>query len=42
MNLFQRLDINLQNVKSELETRVRNDEIGMPIYTQQLDRKSVV
>ncbi len=36
VNLFQRLDINLQSVKSELETRVRNDEIGMPIYTQQL------
>ena len=34
--LFQRLDINLLNVKSELETRVRNDEIGLPIYTQQL------
>ena len=36
VNLFQRLDINLQNVKRELETRVRNDEIGMPIYTHQL------
>ena len=34
-DLFQRLDINLPNVKSELETRVRNDEIGRPIYTQQ-------
>ena len=36
VDLFQRLDINLPNVKSELETRVRNDEIGIPIYTQQL------
>ena len=36
VDLFQRLDINLQNVKDELETRVRNDEIGRPIYTQQL------
>ena len=36
VDLFQRLDINLQNVKNELETRVRNDEIGRPIYTQQL------
>ena len=36
MNVFQRLDINLQNVKTELENRVRQDEIGMPIFTQQL------
>ena len=36
MNLFLQLDIDLQNVKSELETRVRNDDIGGPIYTQQL------
>lgn len=36
MNVFQRLDINLQSVKSELENRVREDEIGQPIYTQQL------
>ncbi len=35
-NVFQRLDINLQSVKTELETRVREDEIGRPIYTQQL------
>ena len=36
MNVFQRLDINLQHVKTELENRVRQDEIGMPIFTQQL------
>ena len=36
INVFQRLDINLLSVKTELETRVREDEIGQPIYTQQL------
>ena len=36
INIFQRLDINLLSVKTELETRVREDEIGRPIYTQQL------
>ena len=36
LGVFQRLDINLQSVKTELENRVREDEIGMPIYTQQL------
>ena len=36
VDLFQRLDINLQSIKTELEMRVREDEIGMPIYTQQL------
>ena len=36
INVFQRLDINLLCVKTELETRVREDEIGRPIYTQQL------
>lgn len=36
MSVFQRLDINLQSVKSELENRVREDEIGQPIYTKQL------
>ena len=35
-NVFERLDINTQNVKAELEQRVREDEIGMPIYTNQL------
>ena len=36
ISVFQRLDINLMSVKTELETRVREDEIGRPIYTQQL------
>lgn len=36
VDVFQRLDINMQSVKTELETRVREDEIGKPIYTQQL------
>ena len=36
VDLFQRLDINMYSVKTELETRVRDDEIGRPIYTQQL------
>ncbi len=33
---FQRLDINLQSVKTELEMRVREDEIGLPIHTSEL------
>ena len=36
IDVFQRLDINMLSVKTELETRVREDEIGRPIYTQQL------
>ena len=36
ISVFQRLDINLMSVKTELETRVRENEIGRPIYTQQL------
>ena len=36
ISVFQRLDINLLSLKTELETRVREDEIGRPIYTQQL------
>ena len=36
ISVFQRLDINLMSVKTELEIRVREDEIGRPIYTQQL------
>ena len=36
INILQRLDINMQNVKTALEARVREDEIGRPIYTQQL------
>ena len=36
MDIFQRLDINLRSLKTELENRVREDEIGTPVYTQQL------
>ena len=36
ISVFDRLDINLNSLKSELEYRVREDEIGQPIYTQQL------
>ena len=36
ISLLQRLDIDMQRLKTELESRVREDEIGMPIYTQQL------
>ena len=36
INVFQRLDINLRSLKTELENRVREDEIGTPVYTQQL------
>ena len=36
MDVFQRLDINLHSLKTELENRVREDEIGTPVYTQQL------
>lgn len=36
MDVFQRLDINLRSLKTELEDRVREDEIGTPVYTQQL------
>ena len=36
INVFYRLDINMQSVKTELETRVRNDELGMPISTSEL------
>ena len=36
INVFQRLDINLHSLKTELENRVREDEIGTPVYTQQL------
>ncbi len=34
--VFHRLDINLQTVKTELEMRVREDEIGLPINTNEL------
>ena len=36
IDILRRLDINTQNVKAALEARVREDEIGRPIYTQQL------
>ena len=36
VDVFQRLNLNLQNVKTELEDRVREDEIGKPIYTSEL------
>ncbi|MBQ8065018.1 MAG: ATP-dependent Clp protease ATP-binding subunit [Prevotella sp.] len=36
LDVFRRLDVNLQSVKTELESRVREDEIGIPIYTHQL------
>ena len=33
IDLFHRLNLNLQSVKTELEQRVREDEIGQPIPT---------
>ena len=36
MDLFQRLNLNMQSVKTELEQRVREDELGMPIHTTDL------
>ena len=36
IDLFKRLDLNLQAVKTELEQRVREDEIGTPIHTTDL------
>ena len=36
IDLFHRLNLNLQSVKTELEMRVREDEIGMPIQTNEL------
>ncbi len=36
IKVFHRLDVDPHLVKSALETRVRQDEIGMPVYTQQL------
>ena len=35
-DVFRRLAINLSNVKTALESRVREDEIGMPINTNEL------
>ena len=36
VELFRRLNLNLQSVKTELEMRVREDEISMPIHTTDL------
>ena len=36
IDLFNRLNLNLQAVKTELEMRVREDEIGQPILTTDL------
>ena len=36
LNVFQRLDINPLSIKTELENRVREDELGMPITTSEL------
>jgi len=36
INVFNRLDINMQAVKTELEQRVRQDELGTPITTSEL------
>ena len=36
IDTFNRLNLNLQNIKTELENRVREDELGMPIYTHEL------
>ena len=36
VDVFRRLNLNLQSVKTELEEKVRQDEIGKPIYTSEL------
>ena len=36
LDVFHRLRLNLQSVKTELEQKVREDEIGMPITTSEL------
>ena len=36
VDLFRRLNLNLQSVKTELEMRVRENEIGHPIHTTDL------
>ena len=36
IDLFNRLNLNMQNVKTELEQRVREDEIDSPIHTTDL------
>ncbi|MBQ4484042.1 MAG: ATP-dependent Clp protease ATP-binding subunit [Prevotella sp.] len=35
-NIFHRLDVNLQSVKTELESRVREDDLSEPIHTRDL------
>ena len=36
IDVFNRLNLNMQSVKTELEQKVREDEIGMPIHTSDL------
>ena len=36
IDLFHKLNMNMQNVKTELEKRVREDEIDLPIHTTDL------
>ena len=36
IDIFHRLNLNLQMVKTELETKVREDEFGQPIHTSDL------
>lgn len=36
INIFQRLQINIQSIKIELEQRVREEEVGTPIITSEL------
>ena len=36
IDVFRRLNLNLQSVKTELEQKVREDELKMPIYTSDL------
>ena len=36
IDVFHRLNLNLQSVKTELENKVREDEIRRPIYTNEL------
>ena len=36
IDVFHRLNLNLRSIKTELENRVREDELGMPIKTHEL------
>ena len=36
IDVFHRLNLNLQSVKTELENKVRQDELGLPIHTSDL------